>query len=184
MNSTLGSVVPLAMFNYHVSTEQPKIPQAPPIGRCWHLHRVRPQSTPRCSPCWETSSEDRVWGWNRDRRGTFVCSLSSTQPGWRLTSVETQDVSKVKRRVSSHFHFILPIFLSSNSGVAYNRLIMVILIPTREVPRRFSPTTITSRSLRCNLALELFVDTNLRVFFNCDHNKSQLNRIVDFIFPQ
>ena len=70
----------------------------------------------------------------------------------------------------------------SIAGVAYKRLIMVILKPTREAPRRFSPETVTSRSLKCDLALEMFVDTDLSRFFNCDHNVYQLNKIVDYIF--
>ena len=70
----------------------------------------------------------------------------------------------------------------SIAGVAYKRLIMVILKPMREAPRRFSPETVTSRSLKCDLALEMFVDTNLSRFFNCDHNVYQPKKIVDYIF--
>ena len=76
--------------------------------------------------------------------------------------------------------------LSSHSpfyvGVRYQRLIMVILIPTREVPQRFFPMTLPSRIPGCDLMLEMFVDINLRVFFDCDHNNSQLKRIVKYIF--
>ena len=71
----------------------------------------------------------------------------------------------------------------SPEGVTYERLIMVILIPVREVPLRFFPRTNQGRIPRCDLVLEMLVDTNLRIFFDCHHNTLQLNKIVDYIFP-
>ena len=67
-------------------------------------------------------------------------------------------------------------------GIGYQRLIMVILIPMREVPQTFFSQVPPSIIPRCDLVLEMFVNTNLTVFFDCDHNSSQLNRIVKYIF--
>ena len=62
-------------------------------------------------------------------------------------------------------------------------MIVVVLIPFREVPDRF---TSQEKSMKgqvpgCQLLLEMFVDTNNKVFFNCDHNNAQLARIVDYL---
>ena len=68
------------------------------------------------------------------------------------------------------------------AGLENRPVIVVVLIPYREVPDRF---TSQERSMMgqvsgCKLLLEMFVDTNNTVFFNCDHNNNQLQRIVDY----
>ena len=68
------------------------------------------------------------------------------------------------------------------AGLENRSVIVVVLIPFREVPERF---TSQERSMMgqvsgCKLLLEMFVDTNNTVFFNCDHNNNQLQRIVDY----
>ena len=68
------------------------------------------------------------------------------------------------------------------AGLDNRSVIVVVLIPYREVPDRF---TSQERSMMgqvpgCKLLLEMFVDTNNKVFFNCDHNNNQLQRIVEY----
>ena len=68
------------------------------------------------------------------------------------------------------------------TGLGDRPVIVVVLIPFREVPDRF---TSQERSMMgqvpgCKLLLEMFVDTNNKVFFNCDHNNTQLQRIVEY----
>ena len=68
------------------------------------------------------------------------------------------------------------------AGHEKQSVIVVVLIPFREVPDRF---TSQERSMMgqvpgCQLLLEMFVDTNNKVFFNCDHNNNQLARIVEY----
>ena len=72
--------------------------------------------------------------------------------------------------------------VSSNvAGLENRSVIAVVLIPFREVPDRF---TSQERSMMgqvpgCQLLLEMFEDTNNKVFFHCDHNNNQLQRIAD-----
>ena len=73
--------------------------------------------------------------------------------------------------------------LSNNvAGLENRAMVLVVLIPFREVPDRF---TSQERSMMgqvpgCQLLLEMFVDTNNTVFFHCDHNNTQLKRIVEY----
>ena len=69
------------------------------------------------------------------------------------------------------------------SGLEKRDVLVMVLIPYKEVPARFfSQAGSLTRTLPgCRLLLEMFVDTNNRVFFDCEHNTAQLRKIIDFI---
>ena len=60
--------------------------------------------------------------------------------------------------------------------------IMMILIPVAKVPGRHISQlrSLAGKLSSYALVLEMFVDTNNKVFYDCDHNNDQLEKIVDF----
>ena len=73
-----------------------------------------------------------------------------------------------------------PLATQSLTGTGEQMVISVILIPAREVPRSFIPRKLSSS---CELMVEIFVDTNLSVYFDCRHNTAQLYKIINYMFP-
>ena len=63
-------------------------------------------------------------------------------------------------------------------------MIILILIPTRDVPERFSPRNLSNKTPSCELMLEMFVDLNCSFLFDCPHNTAELCKVINFMFSQ
>ena len=69
------------------------------------------------------------------------------------------------------------------AGLEKQSVIVVVLIPFREVPDRFTSQerSMMGQAPGCPLLIKMFVDTNNTVFLHCNYNDAQLQRIVDYI---
>ena len=68
------------------------------------------------------------------------------------------------------------------SDLGSTEQIIMILMPVMEVPsNHFSQLrSLDGKMARFRLVLEMYVDTNNRALFNCDHNSKQLKKIVEY----
>ena len=59
----------------------------------------------------------------------------------------------------------------------------MVLIPFREVPSRFfsQAQSLLGKIEGCEILVEVFVDTNNKVVFDCDHNTAQLKRVINYL---